>query len=264
MTRTIVPGIGLVAMLGAAVAVVVHEPANAPVQAASASAQKSVELASGKLGAATAKPPTTVSRSAERPPLPNEAATEAKITGVLYATGAVAVYADSDEKSPELATIAAGDTVDVTGKTSGDWTQIMHKGAPRWVSTAALAKEEPLGTQPCPVGSEGGLQPDTVKVLRAVCAKFPQITSYGGIAGRGEHATGHSLDIMLGPDIGYDVAAYLQENRAKLGIEYLIYRKRIWRPATSAGWRGMSDRGGATANHMDHVHVTTYGSAATQ
>ena len=56
--------------------------------------------------------------------------------------------------------------------------------------------------------------------------------------------------------------AFLMENRAKLGIEYIIYRQRIWRPATSPGWRGMSDRGGVTANHMDHVHVTTYGNAA--
>ena len=24
------------------------------------------------------------------------------------------------------------------------------------------------------------------------------------------------------------------------------------------GWRGMSDRGSATANHYDHVHVSTF------
>ncbi len=243
-------------MLTAATAVVVQSPgAEAPATAA----------ASDVLTHASAEPPTTVSRSAERPPLPNEAEVEAEITGVMYAVEKLPVHADSDADSPELAMIAAGDTVDVTGKTRGGWTQIMHNGAPRWVATDGVTKEEPLGTAPCPLGSgvERGLQPDTVKVYRAVCAKFPQITRYGGIAGRGEHATGHSLDIMVSSDLGNDIAAFLQENRAELGIEYLIWRQRIWRPATSGAWRGMSSRGGATANHMDHVHVTTYGTAAT-
>ena len=111
--------------------------------------------------------------------------------------------------------------------------------------------------------SEAGLQPDTVKVFRAVCERFPQVGEYGGIAGRGEHATGQALDIMVRGSLGDEIAAFLQEHRSELGIEYLIWEQRIWRPATSASWRPMSDRGGDTANHVDHVHVTTYGSAAT-
>jgi hypothetical protein len=121
----------------------------------------------------------------------------------------------------------------------------------------------PLGTQPCNKMSEAGLQPDTVKVFRAVCERFPQVGEYGGIAGRGEHATGQALDIMVRGSLGDEIAAFLQEHRSELGIEYLIWEQRIWRPATSASWRPMSDRGGDTANHVDHVHVTTYGSAAT-
>ena len=27
------------------------------------------------------------------------------------------------------------------------------------------------------------------------------------------------------------------------------------------GWRGMSDRGNATANHFDHVHISVYGNS---
>ncbi len=123
----------------------------------------------------------------------------------------------------------------------------------------------PLGTAPCASGSgsERGLRPDTIKVHRAVCLLFPSVTRYGGLAGRGEHATGQALDIMVvDRPIGNEIAAFLQEHRAELGIEYIIWRQRIWRPSTSGAWRGMSDRGGATANHMDHVHVTTYGNAA--
>ncbi len=252
-------------MLGAAVAVVVDDD-GAPIAEPVASAVASrVDV----LAAAEAEPPTTVSRDAERPPLPNDTAVEAQITGLMYAKKKTPVLADSDGDSPELASVGFRDSVDVTGETAGDWTQIMHKGAPRWIASSDLAvdqppvPEPPLGTAPCPTGSENGLQPDTVKVLRAVCAKFPQVTAYGGLAGRGEHATGQALDIMISPVVGTQIADYLMKNRAELGIEYLIWRQRIWRPSTSGAWRGMSDRGGATANHMDHVHVTTYGSSAT-
>lgn len=220
--------------------------------------RKDVFAASASQGQA----PATVSRSAERPPIPIAGEVEKEIEGLRYAVTPVEIHADAKSSSPVLANAAEGDEVDITGEKNGKWAEIIHNGVPRWVEASALAAEMPLGTEPCPYGSEKGLQPDTVKVLRAVCAKFPSITSYGGLAGRGEHATGHSLDIMVSSDLGNEIAAFLQENRAELGVEYLIWRQRIWRPATSGAWRGMSDRGGATANHMDHVHVTTYGNAA--
>lgn len=259
MTRAVLPAFGALAMLGAGLAVVV----DAPAEVAAADVSVPVVATASVLAEAEAEPPTTVSRDAERPPLPNEAAVEAQISGSMFATTTLPVLADSDAKSPELATVKYGDTVDVTGETAGDFTQIMHKGAPRWVATADVSTEEPLGTAPCAFGSEGGLQPDTVKVHRAVCAKFPQITRYGGVSGRGEHATGQALDIMASSDVGTQIANFLMENRAELGVEYIIWRQRIWRPSTSGSWRGMSDRGGATANHYDHVHVTTYGASAT-
>lgn len=221
-----------------------------------------------------ADPPTRVSRSAERPPLTDETAVQADITGTLFAVNDLSVFADSDRASAKLASVKKGDTVDVTGETKGGWTQVIHKDLPRWVVTKSVAKEMPKPKPPpepviseatCGLGSgpESGLQPDTVKVYRAVCAKFPEVTSYGGVAGRGEHATGQALDIMISSETGTAIANYLMENRAELGIEYLIWRQQIWRPATSPSWRPMSDRGSPTANHMDHVHVTTYGASAT-
>jgi len=260
-TRAILPTIGMVAVVGAAGAAVFH--GGSPVEAGTtALPHKDLFAASATSGQA----PTTVSRSAERPPVPNVAAVEKQIEGLRYATGPLEVHADAKSSSPVLATVAYGDSVDITGETNGKWTQIMHNGLPRWVEAAGTSTEEPLGTAPCASGSgpEKGLRPDTIKVHRAVCAKFPSIVSYGGSAGRGEHGTGQALDIMVSSDLGNEVAAYLQENRAELGIEYLIWRQRIWRPSTSGAWRGMSDRGSATANHMDHVHVTTYGSSATR
>ena len=240
-------------LLTAGSAVVVHkdEPAAAPPR-------------QDLIAASVLPEPGTVSRSAERAPLPNEAAAADKVEGRRFVESPLEVHAAAKESSPVLATLSAGDKVDITGAKRGEWAKIMHKGLPRWVAASSIAKVMPLGTSPCASGSgvESGLQPDTTKVHRAVCAKFPSIVRYGGIAGRGEHATGQALDIMVGNPIGNEVAAFLQQHQAELGIEYLIWRQRIWRPSTSGAWRGMSDRGSATANHMDHVHVTTYGNAA--
>lgn len=254
-TQAVLPTAGLLTLAVAGALVVSHDPEPPVVRAA---VQQDV------LAASADQQPEAVSRSAERAPLTNEAAAEDKVEGTRFAVTSLEVHAAAKSSSPVLAEIDSGDTVDITGVTDGDWAQVMHKDLPRWVEAKSLAKEMPLGTSPCAAGSnvERGLQPDTIKVHRAVCAKFPSIVRYGGIAGRGEHGTGQALDIMVGTPVGNEVAAFLQEHRAEFGIEYLIWRQRIWRPATSPSWRGMSDRGGATANHMDHVHVTTYGHAA--
>ena len=262
--RLIFPAAGLLALGGVTTTVVLHDGSPVEADAAStASTSSRTDLFAASV--ANGQAPADISRSAERAPLPNAAALAEQVEGLRFATVDLEVHAAAKGSSPVLAKVASGDTVEVTGETKGDWTEITHNGVLRWVETASIVKEMPLGTSPCASGSavESGLQPDTIKVHRAVCAKFPSIVSYGGVAGRGEHATGHALDIMVSSDLGNEIAAFLQENRAELGIEYLIWRQRIWRPATSPVWRGMSDRGGATANHMDHVHVTTYGSAAT-
>ncbi len=205
-----------------------------------------------------------VNRSAERPELPVEGTVQVVVKGQQVALDdGVAVHADADSASPVLKRLERGQKIDVTGRTRDGWTEVVLADLPRWVPSRQVADDLPLGTQPCNKMSEAGLQPDTVKVFRAVCERFPQVGEYGGIAGRGEHATGQALDIMVRGSLGDEIAAFLQEHRSELGIEYLIWEQRIWRPATSASWRPMSDRGGDTANHVDHVHVTTYGSAAT-
>ncbi len=255
------PALGLLTIVGASSAAVLNNAAS-PVSQDDGDVITSALSSSG------------VSRSAERAPLPNEAAADKMIDGHMYvkASDAVDVSADADDTSPVLATLAPRDQVDVTGEKKGGWTEIVHNDVPRWVPSAGLTDTKPkppekkpepepaIGTQPCPdgVSDESGLQPDTVRVLRAVCAEFPSITTIGGVrGGGGDHGAGLALDIMVDPATGDQVAAFLQENQAELGIEYLIWQQQIWRPATSSSWRPMSDRGSPTANHMDHVHANT-------
>lgn len=121
-----------------------------------------------------------------------------------------------------------------------------------------------LSTAPCATGSEveSGLTPDAVRVHRAVCAAFPQITTYGGMRSDGEHGQGRALDIMVTGSTGTAIAEFVRANSAALGASEVLWSQRIWTvQRSSEGWRPMSDRGSTTANHYDHVHVTVYGSS---
>ena len=90
---------------------------------------------------------------------------------------------------------------------------------------------------------------------------FPEITTYGTFRGDGEHAPGPSRSTSWSAgDRGWEVAEFVRANAAELGVSYADLRPaRSGRSsARGEGWRWMSDRGSTTANHYDHVHVTTY------
>lgn len=86
------------------------------------------------------------------------------------------------------------------------------------------------------------------------------VTQIGGYrAGGGDHSAGLALDVMVGRNkaLGNRVARWSQVNAKALNIKYVIWYQRIWFPGRSASqWRAMGDRGGATANHIDHVHLS--------
>jgi hypothetical protein len=39
---------------------------------------------------------------------------------------------------------------------------------------------------------------------------------------------------------------------------YIIWKQRYYDIRSGGGWDMMSDRGGVTANHYDHVHVSVF------
>lgn len=81
----------------------------------------------------------------------------------------------------------------------------------------------------------------------------------------GEHPLGRACDFMMSSggsmpsgannELGDRIAAWALKNKDKLGVKYVIWKQRI---DQGSGWRGMSDRGSATANHYDHVHISMY------
>jgi hypothetical protein len=74
------------------------------------------------------------------------------------------------------------------------------------------------------------------------------------------HPSGLALDYMVLSDsaLGDAIVQYHRDHWAELGVEYLIWQQR-YLGSPDGSWEPMSDRGSATANHMDHVHVNYVG-----
>lgn len=118
---------------------------------------------------------------------------------------------------------------------------------------------ESLASRPCTSRSKttDGLTGAAIPLFQAVCAKYGALGGYHGLAPRGDHSTGRSLDIMVAGKQGLLIRDWLRANASALKIDYIIFEQRIWSVARSReGWRKMENRGSPTANHMDHIHVT--------
>ena len=198
-----------------------------------------------------------------------------KITGTKYTTTDVNLWT-LPLTGVLLDVLPKGTKVSVTGKVDGLYAEVVSDGKSSWVKAQYLSATKPVASTSgsisqaaCASGSgvEDGLTQDAIRVHRAICAKFPDITSYGGLRSGdsgSEHSTGHALDIMVSGAEGQEVADWLKANYKKLGVSQLIWQQHIWTvQRSSEGWRAMEDRGGATANHYDHVHVTVYGNSGT-
>jgi hypothetical protein len=185
----------------------------------------------------------------------------------LWTTADLNLWSGSGKDAKETGELEAGKRVLVTGRKAGDREEVVIDGEPRWVTAGYLSDEKPvaaaagLSMAPCPdPGVESGLTSSAVYLYRSVCNAFPQITSYGGWDGHGEHASGRALDIMTSDvELGTAIADFLREHAVELKLYDIIWRQRIWTQERGGeGWRAMSSRGSATANHYDHVHVATY------
>ncbi|MFI6866993.1 peptidoglycan DD-metalloendopeptidase family protein [Nocardia sp. NPDC050406] len=142
-------------------------------------------------------------------------------------------------------------------------------GMPTIASTTAAA------TQPnCPAtGSpaEDGLTDGALRALRCVVARFGMMDMRGRIddAAFDDHRSGRAVEFIVGSDgigqaKGEAIVAFLQENAANFGIEYVIWKQRSWSPGASAAvrWTPLEDRGSDALNHLDRVQVTVKENAA--
>ena len=108
-------------------------------------------------------------------------------------------------------------------------------------------------TEPCSTSLEG-TRPHVAQVGHHLTQQFG-IDSVGGAQGRssGDHGRGLALDMMVDTATGNNVAEYVLAHQGQFAVKYVIWRQRI---NSGSGWEYMEDRGGPTANHYDHVHVS--------
>jgi hypothetical protein len=135
---------------------------------------------------------------------------------------------------------------------------------------------QPIAPEPTPpppppplpqgVAPENGLQVKTILAARSVSAAFPEILTIGGVRSDSLkwHPHGLAIDVMIpnfrsaaGIALGDSVLAYVLQNAERFDLNHVIWRQTIYKPNGSK--RMMSDRGGDTANHYDHLHIATNG-----
>lgn len=204
-------------------------------------------------------------------------------TGRAYASTNVNVRSDASVSSDRIASVSSGESVAVTGRTDNGFTQVNVNGKTGWISSDYVSKDAPKAPAPAASSARSsapavkaaapaaapaarscaplpGLQARTAAVHQALCANFPAITSYGGVRADWdvEHPSGRAIDAMTSNQaVGDAVANWARANAGQYGITEVIWNQRIWTTQRAGeGWRMMSDRGSATANHRDHVHIS--------
>ena len=113
-----------------------------------------------------------------------------------------------------------------------------------------------------------GLTPHTKKMKVALAKKFG-ITNFSQFRAGDDDGTGHghnsgmAVDFMVYSDSakGDQLAEYLTKHMDELGVYYIIWKQRFYMPQQNIygpanTWNIMPNRGGVTANHYDHVHVS--------
>jgi hypothetical protein len=195
--------------------------------------------------------------------------------GHRFATAPLKLRLEPAEKAQDAGVVDELTKLFITGERKNGYAQILLEDKLFWVSSEYLAKKKPepeetaaaaggggssaLAVGNCTAAPPSGVTANAMAVYEAVCARFPQVTSYGGYRGDGEHSDGRAIDIMVSGQLGWDIANYLLANAGTFGLYDIIYAQRIWTDQRSSeGWRYMEDRGSTTANHYDHVHVKVY------
>jgi hypothetical protein len=190
------------------------------------------------------------------------------VVGSRYTTAALKLRTKPSKDAKSVEVLDQAEKITITETVQKGYRLVVVGGKGRWVTNEYLSKKKPsaeagISDASCSKSSgiESGLVSNGVTVYRAICAAFPQVSSFGGRRAGGDfHGSGQAVDAMISDSTaGWRLANWLRDNASRLGVSEVIYAQKIWTVQRSGeGWRGMSDRGSATANHYDHVHVSVY------
>lgn len=141
---------------------------------------------------------------------------------------------------------------------------------PAAVETTAAPEVQPVASTPASgntIPTDPHLQPQAEAFRQEIAAKFG-ITNIGGYreGDPEDHGKGLAVDVMVptNSELGDQVAQYAIDNMDRAGISYVIWKQQFYMPVNNIygpanTWNQMPDRGGDTANHNDHVHISFNG-----
>ena len=119
-----------------------------------------------------------------------------------------------------------------------------------------MASKDPLSYMGAVKAKTAKVAEEVLEYVRSQGLDVSVIWGYNP-ASKPEHSSGYALDFMCNQHTGDVIADYLWANRSRIGIRWIIWWQRIrsTSPGKSGNWTAMANRGSATANHKDHVHV---------
>lgn len=141
---------------------------------------------------------------------------------------------------------------------------------PAAVETVAAPEVQPVAETPTSgntIPTDPHLRPQAEAFRQEIAAKFG-ITNIGGYreGDPDDHGKGLAVDVMVptSSQLGDQVAQYAIDNMDRAGISYVIWKQQFYMPVDNIygpanTWNQMPDRGGDTANHYDHVHISFNG-----
>ncbi len=251
---------GALAMSGTAVAAPIAVPMTTPDVSGRDAAAVSRDVSRPQIAAEDTLAVAAASKAVKSPTL--------QPTRTMYAKDKATAVSAPASGASKVASLDAADKVVVTPEVNGKYRMVRVKNRQAWVLNSALSNSKPSPKQVAdanapaakrkvPKGSVLGLQPEAMVVYRAVMARW-NVKNVGGWRAHSlsVHQFGRAIDFMTYSNTsqGYAVRDFLVAHAKEFGVDHIIYRQQIWTPYRPT-WRHMADRGSATANHMDHVHV---------
>ena len=210
----------------------------------------------------------------ELQPLQDLAATRSTREAAETAAQQVPAAADQavlDRQRAE-AEAAAKAEADAAAKARAEAEAAQAAAAPAQAGAAAPAAAAPrasaaaAGTVARITNTAGPIAAVVQAAANAVVSTVPGADSItlGGTrpsaADPGGHPSGLALDYMVMSDaaLGNAIVEYHKAHWDELGVDYIIWQQQML-SSPNGSWKAMADRGGATANHLDHPHVNDRG-----
>lgn len=101
-----------------------------------------------------------------------------------------------------------------------------------------------------------------VQAFADAAAKAVGVDSFGTYPGH-DPTPDRALDVFVAaarydsdPRLGDALCEWAMAHWELYGIDYMIWRRRIWNPKIARSWRVMAPRGGPVQDHFDHAHFS--------